>query len=96
MLTLSVITKPSVTSAGLLINDYIMPVKNAVLKETTLTAYNQLSYESIVAAWLLGDGWEVLVPAIYNDLTQVLLSIKFHPDKGSDGEKNDNVEWPQG
>ena len=41
-----------------------MPVKNAILKETTLTAYNQLSYENIVSAWLLGDGWEVLVPAI--------------------------------
>jgi hypothetical protein len=41
-----------------------MPVKNANLKEETLAAYNQLSYENLVTAWLMGDGWEVLIPAI--------------------------------
>ena len=41
-----------------------MPIKNSQLKNTTLDAYKQLSYENLAAAWLLGDGWEVLIPAI--------------------------------
>lgn len=41
-----------------------MPVRNATIKETTLAAHKQLSYEGLLAAWLLGDGWEVLIPAI--------------------------------
>lgn len=41
-----------------------MPIKNSNIKEQTLAAHKQLSYESVVAAWLLGDGWEVLIPAI--------------------------------
>ena len=41
-----------------------MPVKNSSIKLQTLAAHKQLSYESLVAAWLLGDGWEVLIPAI--------------------------------
>lgn len=42
----------------------VMPVRNAAIKETTLAAHRQLSYENLLAAWLLGDGWEVLIPAI--------------------------------
>lgn len=42
----------------------VMPVRNATIKETTLAAHKQLSYENLLAAWLLGDGWEVLIPAI--------------------------------
>lgn len=41
-----------------------MPVKNSPIKEQTLAAHKQLSYEQLVAAWLTGDGWEVLIPAI--------------------------------
>lgn len=41
-----------------------MPVKNSNIKEQTLAVHKQLSYENLVAAWLLGDGWEVLIPAI--------------------------------
>lgn len=41
-----------------------MPVKNSIIKEKTLAAHKQLSYENLVAAWLLSDGWEVLIPAI--------------------------------
>lgn len=41
-----------------------MPVKNSNIKQQTLAAHKQLSYENLVAAWLLGDGWEVLIPAI--------------------------------
>jgi len=41
-----------------------MPVRNAELASTTLAAHKQLSYENLLAAWLLGDGWEVLIPAI--------------------------------
>lgn len=41
-----------------------MPVRNTTLKEPTLAAHKQLSYESLLASWLLSDGWEVLIPAI--------------------------------
>jgi PD-(D/E)XK endonuclease len=41
-----------------------MPTKNSNLKQQTLAAHKQLSYENLVAAWLMGDGWEVLIPAI--------------------------------
>ncbi|MDO9238381.1 MAG: group I intron-associated PD-(D/E)XK endonuclease [Methylicorpusculum sp.] len=41
-----------------------MPVKNSNIKKETLAAHKQLSYENLVAAWLTGDGWEVLIPAI--------------------------------
>jgi len=41
-----------------------MPVRNVEIKQTTLAAHKQLSFESLLAAWLLGDGWEVLIPAI--------------------------------
>jgi len=41
-----------------------MPIKNTLIKEQTLAAHKQLSFENLVAAWLLSDGWEVLIPAI--------------------------------
>jgi len=41
-----------------------MPVKNSPVKQTTLAAHKQLSYEQLVAAWLTSDGWEVLIPAV--------------------------------
>ena len=41
-----------------------MPIRNTVLKEPTLAAHKQLSYENLLTAWLMSDGWEVLIPAI--------------------------------
>lgn len=41
-----------------------MPIKNSNIKQESLAVHKQLSYEQLVAAWLLSDGWEVLVPAI--------------------------------
>lgn len=41
-----------------------MPVRNAEIKPTSLAAHKQLSFENLLAAWLLSDGWEVLIPAI--------------------------------
>lgn len=41
-----------------------MPIKNAPIKETTLAFHKQMSYEQLVAAWLLSDGWEVLIPML--------------------------------
>ena len=32
-----------------------MPVKNTILKEKTLAAHKQLSYENLVTAWLMSD-----------------------------------------
>ncbi len=43
---------------------HAMPLRNTAIPETTLLAHRQLSYENLLAAWLLGDGWEVLIPAI--------------------------------
>jgi hypothetical protein len=51
-------------TTALTLKGNVMPVRNAVIKETTLAAHKQLSYENLLAAWLLGDGWEVLIPAI--------------------------------
>jgi hypothetical protein len=41
-----------------------MPVKNSPIKQQTLAAHKQLSYEQQVASWLMSDGWEVLIPLI--------------------------------
>lgn len=41
-----------------------MPVKNSPMQAKTLAAHKQLSFENLVATWLLSDGWEVLIPAI--------------------------------
>jgi hypothetical protein len=41
-----------------------MPVKNSHIKQQTLAAHKQLSYEQQVASWLMSDGWEVLIPLI--------------------------------
>ncbi|MCK9622950.1 MAG: group I intron-associated PD-(D/E)XK endonuclease [Methylobacter sp.] len=41
-----------------------MPVKSSKIKQQTLAAHKQLSYEKLVAAWFMSDGWEVLIPAI--------------------------------
>lgn len=41
-----------------------MPVKNIRVNEHTLAAHKQLSFENLVTAWLMSDGWEVLIPAI--------------------------------
>jgi len=41
-----------------------MPIKNGSIKAKTLAAHQQLSFETLVGSWLLGDGWEVFYPAI--------------------------------
>jgi hypothetical protein len=41
-----------------------MPVINAHINECALAAYRNISFENLVAAWLMSDGWEVLIPAI--------------------------------
>lgn len=41
-----------------------MPVRNSPLREAALAAHKQLSFEQLVASWLLSGGWEVLIPAI--------------------------------
>jgi hypothetical protein len=42
----------------------VMPIKNVSISANTLAAHQQLSFETLVGAWLLGDGWEVFYPAI--------------------------------
>lgn len=41
-----------------------MPVKNTCINDYALAAHKQLSFENLVTAWLMSDGWEVLIPAI--------------------------------
>jgi len=41
-----------------------MPVIDTQINERTLAAYKQISFESLVAAWLMSAGWEVLIPSI--------------------------------
>lgn len=41
-----------------------MPIKNTPIKKETLAAHKQLSFENLVTAWLMSDGWEVIIPAI--------------------------------
>lgn len=41
-----------------------MPIINTPINEHALAAHKQLSFENLVAAWLMSDGWEVLIPAI--------------------------------
>jgi hypothetical protein len=41
-----------------------MPIKNLVIKETSLAVHRHMSYEKLLAAWFLSDGWEVLIPIL--------------------------------
>jgi len=56
-----------------------MPIKNCKLKETTLAAHKQLSYEQLTCAWLSSDGWEVLIPAIdHGKKTDLVIADDSH------------------
>ena len=56
-----------------------MPVRNAHLKEQTLAAHKQLSYEGLVSSWLLSDGWEVLMPVIdHGKKTDLVIADDCH------------------
>jgi hypothetical protein len=48
-----------------------MPVLNAALKQATLAAHKQLSFEQLLSAWLSSDGWEVLIPVIDHGRKQI-------------------------
>ncbi len=52
---------------------FAMPVRNAEIKQTTLAAHKQLSFETLLAAWLMGGGWEVFFPAIDHGMKTDLL-----------------------
>ncbi len=54
-------------------NGFAMPVRNAEINQATLAAHKQLSFETQLAAWLLGDGWEVFFPAIDHGMKTDLL-----------------------
>lgn len=41
-----------------------MPVKNYPINKNALAVHRHMSYEQLVAAWLLSDGWEVLIPML--------------------------------
>ena len=52
-----------------------MPVRNAQIKQTTLAAYKQLSFETLLISWLMNDGWEVLIPAIDHGMKTDLVIV---------------------
>lgn len=56
-----------------------MPVLNAAIKQTTLAAHKQLSYEQLLSAWLSGVGWEVLIPVIdHGKKTDLVIADDFN------------------
>ena len=52
-----------------------MPVKNTSLQSNAIKHYKSLSYETLVASWLLNDGWDVFMPMIdHGQKTDVVIS----------------------
>ena len=41
-----------------------MPVKNQAPKDSSLKHYENISFETLAASWLLNDGWDVFQPMI--------------------------------
>jgi len=50
-----------------------MPIKNQAPKDTAVKHYENISYESLTASWLLNDGWEVYHPMIDHGMKTDLL-----------------------
>jgi hypothetical protein len=55
-----------------------MPVKNQAPKESTVKHYENISYETLAASWLLNDGWEVYQPLIDHGMKTDLLIADGH------------------
>ncbi|MEZ9420749.1 hypothetical protein BCT04_01395 [Vibrio breoganii] len=58
-----------------------MPVKTLQTSTETKKHYKSISYETLLASWLLQDSWEVFMPMIDHGMkTDVLVSdgIKFY------------------
>ncbi|MFM2588183.1 hypothetical protein [Vibrio sp. TBV020] len=52
-----------------------MPVKTFHIPSETKKHYKSISYETLLASWLLQDGWEVFMPMIDHGMkTDVLIS----------------------
>ena len=41
-----------------------MPIKNVVRTPNASQYYKNVSFETLAASWLSGDGWEVLMPLV--------------------------------
>lgn len=50
-----------------------MPVKNQAPKDSALKHYENISFETQAASWLLNDGWEVYQPMIDHGMKTDLL-----------------------
>lgn len=52
-----------------------MPVKSHCPHSESMKHYKSISYETLLASWLLQDGWEVFMPMIDHGMkTDVLIS----------------------
>ncbi|WP_434340177.1 hypothetical protein [Motilimonas cestriensis] len=52
-----------------------MPIKNTHITPAAKHNYKSISYETLLASWLLQDGWEVFMPMIDHGMkTDVLIS----------------------
>lgn len=61
-----------------------MPVKNQAPKESAVKHYENISYETLAASWLLNDGWEVYQPLIDHGMKTDLLI--------ADGQKHYRIQ----
>ncbi|WP_299664768.1 hypothetical protein [uncultured Psychromonas sp.] len=61
-----------------------MPVKNQALKQSSVKHYENISYETLAASWLLNDGWEVYQPMIDHGMKTDLLI--------ADGQKHYRIQ----
>ena len=58
-----------------------MPVKSQYPHSESIKHYKSISYETLLASWLLQDGWEVFMPMIDHGMkTDVLISdgVEFY------------------
>jgi len=50
-----------------------MPVKNQAPKNSAVKHYENISFETLAASWLLNDGWDVFQPMIDHGMKTDLL-----------------------
>lgn len=55
-----------------------MPVKNQAPKKSSIKHYENISFETLAASWLLNDGWEVYQPMIDHGMKTDLLIADGH------------------
>ena len=55
-----------------------MPIKNTIRTAPAQQHYKSISFETLVASWLVSDGWEVYLPVIDHDMKTDLIVVDKH------------------